>query len=108
MHMFGFDRHTGKPISGVAHLRQSIEHILTTRIGTRVMLRDYASGLQELVDDPINGALKVEAFARPGRKPGIDGRACAIRSALEPAGSVAGRHRQRRAQGHQVDVVFAQ
>ncbi|MDZ7713998.1 MAG: hypothetical protein U5L06_13250 [Rhodovibrio sp.] len=27
---------------------------------------------------------------------------------LEPAGPVAGRHRQRRAQGHQVDVAFAQ
>lgn len=39
------------------HLRQSIEDILTTPIGSRVMRRDYGSRLFELVDRPMNPAL---------------------------------------------------
>lgn len=50
----GMDRETGKPIDGIPHLRQSIKDILTTRIGTRVMLRKYGSNIPELVDHPTN------------------------------------------------------
>ena len=50
----GMDRETGKPLSDAEHLRQSIRDILTTRIGTRTMLRDYGSNIPELVDQPIN------------------------------------------------------
>ena len=50
----GMDRNTGKPLDGVAHLRQSIFDILATRIGTRVMLRDYGSNLPEMIDLPTN------------------------------------------------------
>ncbi|HCF6085938.1 TPA: phage baseplate protein, partial [Pseudomonas aeruginosa] len=35
--MIGLDRRTGQPLSGVAHLKQSIEDILTTPLGTRRM-----------------------------------------------------------------------
>ena len=63
MAAIGMDRRTGRPIQRLAHLRQSIEDILTTRIGTRVERRDYGSRLPDLVDEPINGQLKVEVFA---------------------------------------------
>ena len=50
----GMNRETGKLVESEDHLRQSIQDILTTRIGTRVMLRDYGSNIPELVDRPIN------------------------------------------------------
>lgn len=61
--MNGINISTGKSLSGVAHVRQSIRDILTTRIGTRVMRRDYGSRLPELIDNPMNELLKVELFA---------------------------------------------
>lgn len=61
--MNGIDANTGKRLSGVAHLKASIRDILTTRIGTRVMRRDYGSRLPELVDNPTGELLKVELFA---------------------------------------------
>ena len=50
----GMNRETGKAIDGIDHLRQSVRDILSTRIGTRVMLRDYGSNVPELVDEPMN------------------------------------------------------
>ncbi|GDD08501.1 phage baseplate assembly protein [Escherichia coli] len=38
VNMLGMDRNTGKPLSGVDHICQSIVDILTTPLGTRVML----------------------------------------------------------------------
>ena len=61
--MPGMNRRTGDPRAGIDHVRQSIVDILTTRIGTRVMRRDYGSRLPELVDNPINDGLKVDLFA---------------------------------------------
>lgn len=48
------DRTTGQPLDGANHLRQSIRDILSTRIGTRTMLRDYGSNIPEMVDLPMN------------------------------------------------------
>lgn len=59
----GINANTGKALDGVGHLKQSIGEILRTRIGTRVMRRDFGSRLPELVDNPINELLKVELFA---------------------------------------------
>jgi phage baseplate assembly protein W len=61
--MNGMNRFTGQVLSGVDHLRQSIEDILTTPIGSRVMRRDYGSRLYQLVDAPINRALLVEIYS---------------------------------------------
>lgn len=61
--MRGIDATTGKVLDGAAHVKQSIKDILTTRIGTRIMRRDYGSRLPELVDNPINEMLKVELYA---------------------------------------------
>ena len=61
--MNGTDSNTGKALSGLRHLRQSIRDILTTPIGTRVMRRDYGSRLYELVDAPLNEATTIEIYA---------------------------------------------
>lgn len=61
--MNGINAATGKRLSGAEHLKQSVKDILTTRIGTRIMRREYGSRLPELVDNPMNELLKVELFA---------------------------------------------
>ncbi|WP_317992673.1 GPW/gp25 family protein [Bartonella gliris] len=59
----GMDRTTGKPLTGIDHLRQSILDILSTRIGSRVMRRDYGSRVAELIDAPVNNAFAVTLYA---------------------------------------------
>jgi phage baseplate assembly protein W len=59
----GINHTTGKHLTGAEHLKQSIRDILTTRIGTRCMRRQYGSRLPELVDNPMGEALKVELYA---------------------------------------------
>ncbi|WP_375674650.1 MULTISPECIES: GPW/gp25 family protein [unclassified Bartonella] len=59
----GMDRTTGKPLTGIDHLRQSILDILSTRIGLRVMRRDYGSRVAELIDAPVNNAFAVALYA---------------------------------------------
>ena len=61
--MRGTDATTGKPLSGIAHLRQSIRDILTTPLGSRVMRRNYGSRLFELVDAPLNDRTIVDLYA---------------------------------------------
>lgn len=46
----GLDRRTMKPLSGWAHVQQSIGVILTTPLGSRVMRRDFGSPLFDLID----------------------------------------------------------
>lgn len=53
----GMDRITGKPLSGDEHLVQSIWDIITTPLGTRVMLRDYGCLLFFLLDMPMTRAV---------------------------------------------------
>ena len=50
------DRYTGKTISDYAHLRQSINTILTTSIGSRLFVRDFGAALVDLLDAPMNSA----------------------------------------------------
>lgn len=54
---------SGKPISGLDHLRQSIADILTTPIGSRVMRRDYGSLLPSLIDQPQNNATTLRLYS---------------------------------------------
>lgn len=60
--MLGMDAATGKPLSGVDHLRQSIMDILLTPIGTRLRRRDYGSLLPFLVDQPQNALTRIQIF----------------------------------------------
>ncbi|MDD0986603.1 GPW/gp25 family protein [Pseudomonas shahriarae] len=57
------NRETGGAISDLDHITQSIADILTTRIGTRVMRREYGSLLPELVDHPFNDATRLRVYA---------------------------------------------
>ncbi len=61
--MTGMDAVTGKPLSGTAHLAQSMGDILSTPIGSVVMLRDYGSALFELVDAPGNALTRSRVYA---------------------------------------------
>jgi uncharacterized protein len=61
--MQGMSAATGKMLSQIEHLRQSVRDVLTTRIGTRVMRRDYGSRLPELVDRPMSEMLLVDLYA---------------------------------------------
>jgi len=61
--MAGMSRTTGKALGGFDHLKQSIEDILTTPVGSRVHRRDYGSNLPRLVDRPINASLVADLVA---------------------------------------------
>ena len=61
--MTGMSANNGRPLSGLAHIRQSLADILTTPIGSRVMRRDYGSEVPELIDQPLNGATTLRLFA---------------------------------------------
>lgn len=63
MSLSGINAGTGKELAGKAHLQQSIRDILTTRIGTRIMRREYGSNLPNLVDNPLNELTRTELFA---------------------------------------------
>ncbi len=54
---------TGKTISEIAHIKQSIANILTTPIGSRIMRRNYGSRLFKKIDNPINGELVAEIYS---------------------------------------------
>jgi phage baseplate assembly protein W len=59
----GMSRDTGQALGGFDHLRQSIQDILTTPVGTRIHRRDYGTRLPRLVDRPINRSLVSELVA---------------------------------------------
>lgn len=58
-----FDRTTGVAIDGIDRLRQSIEDVLTTPRGSRVLRRDYGSDLPLRVGAPLNGETVVDVYA---------------------------------------------
>ncbi|MCP3965628.1 MAG: phage baseplate protein, partial [Lentisphaerae bacterium] len=61
--MTGIDKTTGRYLSGLDHLKQSITDILTTPIGSRVMRREYGSRLPRLVDAPLNSSTLVDLYS---------------------------------------------
>ena len=65
--MIGVDRRTGQPLSGLDHLKQSIEDILTTPLGTRRMRPEYGSNLRRFVDLPVNEGWKSAVQAEVAR-----------------------------------------
>jgi uncharacterized protein len=65
--MIGLDRRTGQPLSGTAHLTQSIEDILTTPVGSRRMRPEYGSNLRRYVDLPVNEGWKSAVQAEVAR-----------------------------------------
>ncbi|PAA35301.1 phage baseplate protein [Pseudomonas fragi] len=65
--MIGMDRRTGLPISGVEHLRQSIEDILTTPLGSRLMRPEYGSTIRRFLDLPVSEGWKSAVQAEAAR-----------------------------------------
>jgi phage baseplate assembly protein W len=61
--MTGMNNTTGRAVSDVAHIRQSVRDILTTPIGSRAMRRDYGSLIPELIDQPMNPATRLRVMS---------------------------------------------
>lgn len=61
--MKGMDAKTGRSISGLAHLYQSIGQILTTPLASRLKRRPFGSEIPDLIDAPDNGATRVRVYA---------------------------------------------
>lgn len=61
--MNGTNAQTGKLLSGLNHVKQSVADILTTPLNTRVMRRDYGSALFDLIDKPLNSETKLDIIA---------------------------------------------
>ena len=59
----GMNKETGRQITELDHIRQSVADILTTPIGTRIMRRDYGSHVPELIDQPQNEAIRLKLMA---------------------------------------------
>jgi phage baseplate assembly protein W len=58
--MSGMNRQTGKAmISDKEHMLQSLDDILLTPKGSRVMNREYGSDLFNLIDHPINNKIDI-------------------------------------------------
>ncbi|MHC8348705.1 GPW/gp25 family protein [Pseudomonas sp. RT4P38] len=65
--MIGMDRHTGQPISGIEHLRQSMADVLGTPLGSRRHRPEYGSKLRTYVDLPVNAGWKSSVQAEAAR-----------------------------------------
>jgi phage baseplate assembly protein W len=67
----GMDRNTGMPITGIAHLKQSIGDILSTRKGTRRERPEYGCDIPRMVDLPVTrgwiSTVQAEAARAIGR-----------------------------------------
>jgi|SRR5580765_933471 len=61
--MIGMNAASGRAISGVDHLRQSMADILNTPIGSRVMRRTYGSMIPDLIDQPLTGPNILRIYA---------------------------------------------
>lgn len=53
----------GTLLSGYEHLRQSIEDILFTPLGSRIMLPDYGSKVFTFIDMPINRETLIDLYS---------------------------------------------
>lgn len=61
--MIGMNATTGRALTGLAHLYQSIAQIVTTPQGSRLQRRAFGSSLFELIDAPSNAATRLRVYA---------------------------------------------
>ena len=59
----GVNRVDGRPLSNFEHVRQSIEVILTTVIGSRVMRREFGSEVLNLIDRPLTDRVILAVYS---------------------------------------------
>ncbi|PHM36208.1 baseplate assembly protein [Xenorhabdus mauleonii] len=57
------NRLTGRPLTDIDHIRQSVSDILLTPIGSRLARRHYGSLLSELIDAAQNPMLNLQLMA---------------------------------------------
>lgn len=57
------NRKSGSTLTELEHITQSVEDILTTRLGTRIARREYGSLLPELIDQPQNATTRIRLIA---------------------------------------------
>ena len=80
-------RYTGEEISEHQHIFQSIEMILTTRIGTRVMRRDFGSRLMDLIDANLDANGITAIYAATNEAIAIwEPRVEVLRTRMDPEG----------------------
>ncbi len=61
--MRGMNAKTGRTLTGIAHLIQSIHCLLTTPTGSRIMRREIGSDLANLIDVPNHAATQAQLYA---------------------------------------------
>lgn len=61
--MIGMNAHTGRAITGLAHLYQSIAQILSTPLYTRVARRLFGGEVVDILDAPNNDVTRVRLYA---------------------------------------------
>ena len=59
----GMNRETGKAITDIDHIRQSVRDILMTPEGSRIARREYGSLLSVLIDQPQNDVTRLQVMA---------------------------------------------
>ena len=59
----GMNNTSGKVITDIDHLRQSVRDILLTPQGSRIARREYGSLLSALIDQPQNPALRLQVMS---------------------------------------------
>lgn len=63
MKYLGMKSETGERLGDLSHIKQSIQDIFTTPVGSRVARREYGSLLFKLIDSPQNSALKLRIMS---------------------------------------------
>lgn len=61
--MKGMNAITGRAISGIDHLSQSIGKIITTPLASCIQRRSFGSELPDLIDAPTNGTTRIRLYA---------------------------------------------
>ncbi|ADJ62413.1 oxidoreductase [Herbaspirillum seropedicae] len=61
--MIGMNASTGRSMTLLEHIRQSVRDILMTPLGTRIYRRHYGSEIPELIDQPLNGVTILRIYA---------------------------------------------
>lgn len=61
--MIAMNAATGRSMSLLDHIRQSVRDILMTPLGTRICRRGYGSEIPELIDQPLNGVTVLRIYA---------------------------------------------
>ncbi|MCI1015010.1 MULTISPECIES: GPW/gp25 family protein [Herbaspirillum] len=61
--MIAMNASTGRSMSLLDHIRQSVRDILMTPLGTRIYRRAYGSEIPELIDQPLNGVTVLRIYA---------------------------------------------